>query len=115
RLTFGSSSGCNSASRSTNSATAMPASASVSRTVVVSPKVGGLQGNSNHRARVHIHCVFRLVSKVGTAVFHLRNPCVFVDGTLPLFVRGALLALAIKPRKVFARGCFNARRLGQSS
>ena len=51
---------------------------------------------------------------MGAAVLHFRDPRVLVDRTLPLLVRGALLALAIQSRQVFAGRRIHARRLGQT-
>ena len=77
-------------------------------------QVGGFERHCHHRARVQIDGVLGLVGQVRTAILHLRDPCIFVDRTLPLPVRRALLALAVQPRQLFARRRLDARRLRQS-
>src|SRR5277367_1668527 len=114
-FTLGSSPGRSWASRPTNSATAMPASHSVSSSVAVSPWSAACNVTANHRARVQIDRVLGLVRQVRAPVLHLRDPRILVLRALPLLVRGALLALAVQPRQVFAGRRREAGSLRQSA
>jgi transposase len=58
--------------------------------------IGRLQRHGHNHARLQIDRVLGLVSQVCASVLHLRDARVFVRRTLPVFVRGALLALAMR-------------------
>ena len=53
------------------------------------------------------------VRQMRPTIFHLRNPRVSIMRIDPIFITGFVLPLAIEPRQIFPRRCFDSRFLRQ--
>src|ERR1043166_1871056 len=73
-----------------------------------------LDRHSHYGARLQIHRMFRLMSQVRAAIFHLGNACIGIVRMSPVLIRSFLGPLAVQAGQLFSRWRGDPRCLRQS-